>query len=83
MLVDQDLVRSLYCAFTLVMKEVYKNLSKKYGELVLQIVNDREYDDIDFPLECEILKFDGLLKSLPDDLKEKLDLSMFEEASPK
>lgn len=83
MLVDQDLVRSLYCEFTLVMKEVYKNLSKKYEELVQQIVNDKEFDDIDFPLECEILKFDGLLNSLPDNIKEKLDLSMFEGASPK
>jgi hypothetical protein len=69
LLVDQELVRSQYYEFSLVMKEVYQNLSKKYDELILQIINDKEYDDIDFPLECEILKFDGLFNSLPDDIK--------------
>ena len=54
------------------MKSIYINLSKKYEDIVKNIVTDADLDHIDFPLIAMNFNCDQLKTLLPPELVEKL-----------
>lgn len=48
--VSETQVKALYIEFTSIMRSVYKNLSKKYEEIVKAIIMDSDLAHIDIPM---------------------------------
>lgn len=62
--INEEQVKALNNEFTSLMKSIYVSLSKKYEEVVKNIVTDADLDMIDFPLIAvtfNIEKLSGLL----------------------
>jgi len=56
------------------MRNVHKNISKKYEDVIKSIIMDTDLNNIDFPLLCEQIKVDGLGTFLSEELSSKLNL---------
>jgi len=76
--INEEQVKSLYIEFTSIMKNIHKNICKKYEEVIKTIIMDTDLNNIDFPLLCEQIKIDGLATFLNEELKTKLNLKDFE-----
>ena len=76
--ISEEQVKSLYIEFTSIMRNVHKNICKKYEEVVKTIIMDTDLNNIDFPLLCEQIKVDGLATFLTEELQNKLSLKDFE-----
>ena len=71
-------VRSLYNYYTDTLRNIYKNLRKKYLE-ASDVVADGLYgSNLDFPVSISEIQPESLSKFLSDELKVKLDLENFE-----
>lgn len=76
--INEEQVKSLYLEFSSIMRNVHKNISKKYEEVIKAIIMDTDLNSIDFPLLCEQMKVDGLATFLSEDLQTKLNLKDFD-----
>lgn len=66
--INEEQVKSLFIEFTSIMRNVHKNISKKYEDVIKSIIMDTDLNNIDFPLLCEQIKVDGLGTFLTEEL---------------
>ena len=78
LIINEEQVKSLYIEFTSIMRNVHKNICKKYEEIIKTIIMDTDLNHIDFPLLCEQIKVDGLATFLNEELQNKLNLKDFD-----
>lgn len=60
--------------FAALMGDIYGNIAKKYETVVKAIVNDSEFDLIDFPQFAKKFEVEPFYSLLPPALAEKLNL---------
>lgn len=79
--INEEQVKALNNEFTSLMKSIYVSLSKKYEEVVKNIVTDADLDMIDFPLIAVAFNIEKLSGLLTPALVEKLNITDDDEIS--
>lgn len=77
--INEEQVKALTSEFCSLMKQIYNKTSKKYEDIVANIITDADIENIDFPMISVTMTVDSLSKLLPEHIYKKLNITDDEE----